>query len=194
MLLRYRAGDDGDGLPPAPAALRPDPKKALDIASQPVTVDAVAEVAEAISAWLPNFAPGTSDGLELTCGDCRLLVILDRERVEGGLASRIFARKALVGVVAEYWSLEGDGWEVVYLVLSEPRPKAGQARVAVVTTHGRLQYEGTAAGRGEEIGFELAGVAGPGNVPAEIKGTIAGDPVRFDTAVVGAERSAPVRL
>ena len=194
MLLRYRAGDDGHGLPPPTAVLRPDPKKALDIASQPATVAALAEAAEAISASLPNFAPSTSDGLEFACGDRRLLVILDRERVEEGLPSRIFARKALVGVVAEYWSLEGEGWEVAYLVLTEPRSKAGHARVAVVTTHGRLMYDGTAVGRGEAIAFELAGVAGPGNVPAGMKGTIVGDQVRLDAAVVGTERSAPVRL
>jgi hypothetical protein len=190
-LLRYRAGEGGDGVPPARAMLRPDPEKSADIVWQPASADAFAEAARAVGEWLPNFVPSTIDGLELTCGDRRLLVILDRDVVDDGLPSRIFSRKALVAVVAEHWSLEEDSWEVAYLVLSEPRPRPGEARISIVTLHGHLQFEGTATRHGDAIGVEVAGVAGPGNVPADITGTIAAGRVRFGTAVVGTERSHP---
>ncbi|HEY7056797.1 MAG TPA: HEAT repeat domain-containing protein [Vicinamibacterales bacterium] len=193
-LLRYQAGKDGDGLSPAAAMLNLDPDKALEMTSHTASAATLAEAAEMLSTSLPTFAPSRSDGLELACGDRRLLVILDRERVEEGLASRLVERRMLVGVVAEYWSLEDEGWEVAYLVLSEPRLGAGEARMTVVTTHGRLMYDGTAVARRETIAFALAAVAGPGNVPAEITGTIDHGRVRLNSAFVGTERSAPILL
>jgi hypothetical protein len=191
-LLRYRSGQGGSGLPKAVRWLRADPATAAPIAPRSASRTAVAQARRMLAKSAPSFAFSGTNALTFLCGDRRLMVLLDRDGVEAGLAPRMLARRALIGAVAEYSSAEGEAWEIAYLVLTEPRRRGNQVRMSVVTPLGRLVMDGTAVVKEDAAEFEIVAVDTPGAVPIEIAGTIAGGRTRFQRALVGSTRSRPL--
>lgn len=191
-LLRYRSGLGGSGIPGAGQLLRPDAATAAPILARAASRTMLAQARRMLADDAPGFAfSGTGALTFVACENRRLMLLLDRESVAQGLVRRMLARRALLGVVAEYSADEGEAWEIAYFVLTEPR-RGQQARIAVVTPQGRLVLDGTAVVREGVAEFELVAVEGPGAVPIEIAGTIAGARLRFRRALVSPTRSQPL--
>lgn len=181
-LLAHRFGQRGAELAPAEAEklLRVAPSRAvpIDIASARGAQTTAAISGLAVSA--PDLRLVAAGAKSMRCAGRRLLLLFDAAVEEEGM-SRLRARKALVGVVAEHEELEGTGWEVKYRLLTEPQ-KDGSIRLLVATARGVPVCAGVARIKGEKATFSLRTVDRPGAIALDIQGTFEDGRVAFTQA------------
>lgn len=194
-LLAFQLGTAGfDVEVPDPKGLvEADPKQAhpIEVAS------AEAEVVERSLSDLKTKAPAlelTGEGaLTLVCGDQQLLWLFNRAFAQPEGARLLMKRKAVVGVVAAHYTLEGDAWEIRYYALAQPAEGRRSTDILVMTTSGITAFAGHAEVREEAASFALQAVQRPGAVPVDIQGIYEKGQVRFERAVSHLRRLEPAR-
>jgi hypothetical protein len=190
-LLAFRQGVVGFdiSLPKRHRFVQVDPGRAQEIRVAPAAPETLIKSLQELSANPFGIEPSRERAVEMRCGDRELVFLFNRELVEqDGL--RLFERKAVAGIVAVRYTVEGGAYSTKYGVLVQPS-KSDELKILVTTTKGAVVLSGAGRLSGGEVKFKLKAVDRPGVVAIEIEGAYTADGLRFERAVSELHRRRP---
>ncbi|MFN0182048.1 MAG: HEAT repeat domain-containing protein [Gemmatimonadales bacterium] len=189
-LLAHRHGIDGYGVHPVgDGFLDPDSRRFTELRIGHAAHDDREALARSIAVE-PLGVPVAVDCLSsLICGPRHMLLVLNRELVEGAEKGSVLTerwrRPALAALVLHRHHDDRTFVPIFYL-LTDPAPRSsGRVDLAVLGAGGRLCCLGSATIKGRQARFSMRAVANPGNIPVRIEGTFAGGVISLAVARVG---------
>jgi hypothetical protein len=192
LLLRFRYGKSGGAPPSRGRILRPDPHRSVTVQVRQAPTASIAAALRSLKASAPSFRLTGRHAVGFTCGERRVMVLLDAASEREGWANELLTRRALAGVVVEQLPHVDDSWELSDLLLTEPR-RGRRLRIAVVAPNGQRVLEGEAVGASDGFAFQLAAIESPGAVPTTVVGSLTGGRLRLQQVLVGTVRHPPMR-
>jgi hypothetical protein len=190
-LLAFRQGVRGFDLsrPKRPRFVRVDPERAQEIKVAPATPETLAQSLRDLAANPLGIELAREGAVEMRCDNRELVFLFNRELVEQGMP-RLFERKAVAGIVAVRYTVEGDNYSTKYGVLVQPA-KGGELNLLVTTTNGVIVLSGSGKPSGDQVKFKLKAVDRPGVVAMEIEGAYSTAGLRLERAVSELHRRRP---
>lgn len=190
-LLAFRRGARGFDLSLAPQHphVRVDPARAQEMRVTLATAETITKGLRDLTANPLGIELSGERAVELRCGDREMVFLFNRD-VLGQDVPRLFERKAVAGLVAVRYAVEGDAYSTKYGVLVQPS-KSNELKILVTTTKGAVILSGAGRLSGGEVKFKLKAVDRPGVVATEIEGAYTAEGLRFDRAVSELRRRRP---
>lgn len=181
QLMSVRLGARGGDIlaPPQRKWLRVDDKRAVPVRVRPGRPGDVAEAVRDLSAGPLKVTLSQEHAVQAQCGDRQFLFLFEREFLQQP-PEQLLRKKAAPAVVAEKHTLEGEGWEARYLVITQPVKHENQTRVLLTSSSGTVAMVGTVGlddqGR---LAFRVQTADQPGAVPVEVEGLYESRELRF---------------
>ena len=128
--------------PEAAPFLQVDPERAQEIRVAPAAPETIIKSLQELSANPFGIEPSRERAVEMRCGDRELVFLFNRDFVEQAFCE-LFERKAVAGIVAVRYTVEGDAYSPKYGVLVQPS-KSDELKILVTTTKGSSSFRGRA--------------------------------------------------
>ena len=189
VAFRQGAGAFDLDLPKRHRYVQVDPERAQEIRVTPASPETLNKGLQELSANSIGIELAREHAIEMRCGDRELVFFFNRELVGQDLA-RLVGRKAVAGLVAVRYLVEGDAYATKYAVLLQPSG-GKELRVLVTTTNGALILAGPGRLGVGEVKFRLKSVDRPGVVAMEMEGAYIAEGLRIGRAVSELRRRRP---
>jgi hypothetical protein len=185
--IAHREGADGPFLPEVSGRHLddPGPENRLAVSMELKSTEATAEDAERFAG--PTFGIELADrAYGLRCGRAEWSVFVNRDLGSSFSARERLLERPWIAALLARWAAPAVAITTQYLVLT--RPVGRSARIDMPRTDGVVAHTGSAELVGDALAFSVTDVDRPQTVPTVLSGVLEPDGIRFDAAVVAAER------